>query len=220
MVVRSSSSAFLTAGLRGRTPLPRAAYGGQYIGASAGEHQRLNSELLASLLSRVHRYANILRGIEAVNRGITVNIYVNTPHKIMLAGKYGNPVAGDVNPFLKTAGVYHREAAFDKGFAAVGDVQIKILARRQRRLLNNASRYDITRRKLAPLVIVVHKAFAIAVEQIGALPAYRFGYKKTFLTLRRCKGGGVELDQMEALILAPSSCAKVIRPRSLLPSLW
>ena len=116
----------------------------------------------------------------------------------MLAGIDRDQVLCKIHAVLQAPLVDRGEAVAQEGGVLVRDIQIKVGAAGALLLQHDGAADHVARGKLQPVVIAVHEALPVAVEQIRPLAAHGFADQK-LLAVLRMEGGGMELDPGQIL---------------------
>ena len=112
----------------------------------------------------------------------------------MLTRIYRDRLFCHIVALFKNLVIYHREAVFDKFGILVRNIKIEFVTARFLLLFHHILGNHVTGSKLLTLrLILMHKTFLVAVEQICALASYRLGYKEALTVFVVGKGCGVEL---------------------------
>ena len=148
--------------------------------------------------------------VQIGNRGLRVVVYLDAAHQIVLAREDRNRLLGHIIALFHDLFVDHGETVLDKFRVFIGDVQIEVVRMGLPALQNDGTGNHITGRKLQSLVIAVHKAFFVAVQQICALTPDSLRDQEALSGVVVVESGGMELDQMQV----PDLCAVLIGKRN------
>ena len=113
----------------------------------------------------------------------------------MSAGTHGNAVRRDVDAKLGARGCDTRKTLRDELGVEMTQVKIHVCVPRLLHLADDRLRNNVARRQFAALVVVVHEAVAVSVDQVSSFAAEGFG-DQTAAAAGDVQHGGMELHEL------------------------
>ena len=166
------------------------------------EYERFEQRVACETVSAVNTGMRAFTaGIEVRKRGLGVFVNVDAAHEIVLTREYRHRLFCEVEALIEQVLVYHREALFEEVAVLVAYVEVEVGRILLARFEDYRVRYYVTRSKLEALVVVLHEALLVAVEEVCALAAYSLGDEEAFAGSAVVEGCRVELHVAEVLYL-------------------
>ena len=133
-------------------------------------------------------------------------IDLDAAHEIMLARVDRDAVFRHIIALLEQVVIDHREAVLDLLGILVRNVEVEFIGSGAAAFEHDRIGNDVAGCQLQTVVIALHEALTVAVEQIRALSADSLGDEETLAGMAVVEGCGVELDIAEVLYF----CAHIV----------